>query len=88
MKAMYVDHVTTKQQHTLIASFPVRATMRLMPLEIASSVTMANDSMWPARCRWLESRNKSDLLPVRAVGRKRPVWRRWLTFLHRTQRNC
>ena len=49
---------------------------------------MANDSMWPARSRWLENRNKSSLLPIKAVWSKRPKWWVCLTFLHRTQRSC
>ena len=39
---------------TLKASLPVRATILRMPLEMASSVTRANEPMWPALSKWLD----------------------------------
>ena len=36
---------------TFTASIPVRATIRLIPLAIASSVTIANEPIWPEACK-------------------------------------
>lgn len=40
---------------TFWASAPVTATMRRMPLAMASSETMTNGEAWPEFCRWLQT---------------------------------
>lgn len=43
---------------TFWASAPVTATMRRMPLAMASSETMTNGAAWLEFCRWLKTTEK------------------------------
>lgn len=45
-----------KENGTFNPSWPVRATIRLMPLDMASSETIANDSIWPDCFKCLSGR--------------------------------
>lgn len=49
---------------TFCASAPVTATMRRMPLAMASSETMTNGAAWPEFCRWLQITESNNTLPA------------------------
>ena len=97
-----VKHTSVKQTThyatslTRSACWSVRATIRRMPLETASSVTMVNWPIWPAWRTWLKIQYKKERNTVWMKGKsEEDVKKRQSTlpltvptFLHRIPRDC